>query len=59
MDGILKPAEAIGESLTVGLSLDVIENWNKKLDEITLDMVLKELNELSKNKNFVTGNLTN
>tara|TARA_B100000963_G_scaffold355481_1_gene373821 strand:+ start:1850 stop:3160 length:1311 start_codon:yes stop_codon:yes gene_type:complete len=59
MDGILKPAEIIGEALTIGLSLDDIENWNNKLDEINLEMVKKELKEFSKNRNFVTGNLKN
>jgi zinc protease len=59
MDGILKPAEIIGEALTIGLSLDEIENWNNKLDEINLEMVKKELKEFSENKNFVTGNLRN
>ena len=59
MDGILKPAEILGEALTIGLSLDDIENWNDKLDEINLEMVKKELKEFSKNRNFVTGNLKN
>ncbi|MAW98038.1 MAG: hypothetical protein CL571_04195, partial [Alphaproteobacteria bacterium] len=59
MDGILKPAEIIGEALTIGLSLDDIENWNDKLDKINLEMVKKELKEFSKNRNFVTGNLKN
>ena len=59
MDGILKPAEIIGEALTIGLELDDIENWNKKLDKITLDMVVRELKEFSNNKNFVTGSLKN
>ncbi len=59
MDGILKPAEVIGEALTVGLSLDEIENWNNNLDKITIDMVKKELEDLSKNRNFVTGSLKN
>ena len=59
MDGVLKPAEIIGEALTVGLNLNDIENWNNKLKKISLDMVKKELEELSRNKNFVTGNLKN
>ena len=59
MDGILKPAEIIGEALTIGLSLDDIENWNDKLDEINLEMVKQELKEFSKIRNFVTGNLKN
>ena len=59
MDGILKPAEIIGEALTVGLKLNDIENWNDKLKNINLEMVNKELKEFVKNKNFVTGNLKN
>ena len=59
MDGILKPAEIIGEALTIGLTINDIENWNYKLDEINLEMVKKELKEFSKNYNFVTGNLRN
>ena len=59
MDGILKPAEAIGEALTVGISLNDIEDWNKKLSEVNLLMVKKELKEFIKNKNFVTGSLRN
>ena len=59
MDGILKPAEIIGEALTVGLKLNDIENWNDRLKKINLEMVSKELKEFTKNKNFVTGNLKN
>ena len=59
MDGILKPAEAIGEALTVGISLNDIENWNKRLSEVNLKMVKKELEEFIQNKNFVTGSLKN
>ena len=59
MDGILKPAEAIGEAMTVGISLNDIENWNKKLSQVNLKMVKKELKEFIKNKNFVTGSLKN
>ncbi|MEE2694984.1 MAG: pitrilysin family protein [Pseudomonadota bacterium] len=58
-DGILKPAEIIGEALTVGLKLQDIEKWNNKLDDISLEMVKKELRKLSKNKNFVIGSLKN
>ena len=49
MDGILKPAEIIGEALTVGLKLNDIENWNDKLKNINLEMVNKELKEFVKN----------
>ena len=59
MDGILKPAEIIGEALTIGLKLKDIENWNEKLNKITIEMVVKELKEFSNNRNFVTGSLKN
>ena len=59
MDGILKPAEIIGEALTIGLKLKDIENWNEQLNKITVEMVVKELKEFSNNKNFVTGSLKN
>ncbi len=59
MDGILKPAEIIGEALTIGLKLRDIEDWNKKLEKIDLEMVKKELKEFSDNNNFVTGSLKN
>lgn len=59
MDGILKPAEIIGEALTLGLTLNDIENWNDKLKKIDLKLVKNELKKLSNNENFVTGNLTN
>ncbi len=59
MDGILKPAEIIGEALSVGLKLNEIEKWNNKLKKINIDMVRKELSEFSKNNNYVTGSLKN
>ena len=59
MDGILKPAEIIGEALSVGIKLDDIESWNENLGKITLKMVKKELQEFQKNKNYITGSLKN
>ena len=59
MDGILKPAEIIGEALSVGLKLNEIEKWNNKLKKINIDMVRKELSEFSRNNNYVTGSLKN
>ncbi len=59
MDGILKPAEIIGEALSVGLELNEIESWNDYLEKITLKMVKKELLNFQKNKNFITGSLKN
>ena len=54
-DSITEPAQILGEALSVGLSLDEIENWNDYLDEISIDDVNKELNSFLKNKDFVTG----
>ena len=59
LDGILKPAESIGEALSIGISLNDIENWNNKLNAISLKMIKKELKEFSLNKNYVTGSLKN
>jgi zinc protease len=58
-DGILNPAQAIGESLTIGLPLDDIENLNKKIEEITIFDVKNALKSFQKNKNFIIGGLKN
>ncbi len=59
MDGILKPSEIYGEALTVGLKLSDIENWNKNLDDITLELVKDEMLKFIENKNYVIGSLQN
>ena len=59
MDGILKPSEIYGEALTVGLKLSDIENWNKNLDDVTLELVKEEMLEFIENKNYVIGSLQN
>ena len=59
MDGILKPAEIIGEALSVGIKLDDLEKWNINLKKVNLDMVKKELKKFIQNKNYVTGSLKN
>ena len=59
MDGILKPSEIYGEALTVGLTLSEVENWNKNLDEITLELVKEEILKFIENKNYVIGSLKN
>jgi zinc protease len=59
VDGILRPAEIIGEALTIGLKLQDIEKWNNNLEEISLELVKEELRKLTKNKNFVIGSLKN
>ena len=59
MDGILKPAEIIGEALSVGIKLDDLEKLNIELKKVNLDMVKKELKKFIQNKNYVTGSLKN
>ena len=56
-DGILNPAQSIGESLTIGFSLDDIENLNKKINEITIFDVKDALKSFQENKNFIIGGL--
>ena len=59
MDGILKPAEIIGEALSTGLKLNEIENWNNNLDKVTLKDIKNSLEKFLNNKNFVLGGLKN
>jgi predicted Zn-dependent peptidase len=59
MDGILKPSEIYGETLTVGLTLSEVENWNKNLDDITIELVKEEMLKFIENKNYVIGSLQN
>ncbi len=58
-DGVLNPAQAIGESITIGFTLEDIENLNKKIDEVTIFDVMDELQKFQKNKNFIIGRLKN
>ena len=59
MDGVLKPAEIIGEALTVGLKLNDLEFWNDNLKDIDVEVVKKELRKFAESKNFVLGGLKN
>ena len=59
MDGILKPAEIIGEAISTGLKLNEIENWNNNLDKVTLEDIKDSLEKFLSNKNFVLGGLKN
>ena len=59
MDGIMKPAEIIGEALSVGLKINDIKNWNKKVDKLKIEDIKKALKAFLNNKNFVIGGLKN
>jgi zinc protease len=54
-DSVSKPAQIIGEALTIGMSLDEIENWNENLKNLTIKDVKAALRKFIKNKNYVTG----
>jgi len=43
--------------LTIGFSLDDIENLNKKINEITIFDVKDALKSFQENKNFIIGGL--
>ena len=58
-DGIINPAQSIGEAITIGLELDDIENINNTIEKISLESVIEALKNFRKNKNFVIGELIN
>ena len=55
----MKPAEIIGEALSVGLKINDIKNWNKKVDKLKIEDIKKALKAFLNNKNFVIGGLKN
>ena len=54
-DGIGQPAQIIGEALSVGISLENIENWDKLIEELTVKEINDALKVFLKNSNYVTG----
>jgi zinc protease len=58
-DGILNPAQAVGEAITIGIKLDDLENLNKELENVNYTDVIEALKKFRKNKNFVIGELKN
>ena len=58
-DGVLNPAQAVGEAITIGIKLDDLENLNKELDNVNYTDVIEALKKFRKNKNFVIGELKN
>ena len=54
-DSSFQPAQIIGEALTIGMSLDEIENWNENLKNLTIKDVKTALEKFLNNKNYVTG----
>ena len=58
-DGVLNPAQILGEALTIGLKLDEIESLNEKIENISLEDINRVLKNFRNNKNFVVGELKN
>ena len=58
-DGVLNPAQAVGEAITIGIKLDDLENLNKELDNVNYIDVIEALKKFRKNKNFAIGELKN
>ena len=58
-DGILNPAQIYGEALTIGMSLEDIKTWNKKIKKIEIEDVHKALKNFLNNQNYVIGELKN
>ena len=58
-DGILNPAQIYGEALTIGMSLEDIKTWNKKIKQIEIEDVHKALKNFLNNQNYVIGELKN
>ena len=54
-DSIGQPAQILGEALSIGLSIDEVLNWDRYIENLTIDDVMNELKVFIKNKNFVSG----
>ena len=57
LDGILNPAQIIGEAIKSGLKVEDVLNWNRVLKEISVADVQRALEEFQNNKNYVIGEL--
>ena len=47
-DGVLNPAQAVGEAITIGIKLDDLENLNKELDNVNYIDVIEALKKFRK-----------
>lgn len=54
-DGITKPAQIIGEALSIGLKLNEVEKWDSYLDDLSLSDVYLALEKFLENDEYVTG----
>ena len=58
-DGVLNPAQSVGEAITIGIQLDDLESLNNKIVNVSLQDVSTALKKFSNNNNFVIGELNN
>ena len=58
-DGVLNPAQSVGEAITIGIELDDLESLNNKIVNVSLQDVSTALKKFSNNNNFVIGELNN
>lgn len=54
-DSITQPAQIIGEAVTVGLTLNQIEDWDETIKDLKLEEVQNALKLFLENKDFVNG----
>ena len=58
-DGVLNPAQSVGEAITIGIQLDDLESLNNKIVNVSLQDVSTALKKFRNNNNFVIGELNN
>ena len=58
-DGVLNPAQSVGEAITIGIELDDLESLNNKIVNVSLQDVSTALKKFRNNNNFVIGELNN
>ena len=58
-DGVLNPAQSVGEAITIGIELDDLESLNNKIVNVSLQDVSTALRKFRNNNNFVIGELNN
>ena len=58
-DGVLNPAQSVGEAVTIGIQLDDLETLNNRIVNVSLQDVSAALKKFRSNNNAVIGELNN
>ena len=58
-DGVLNPAQSVGEAITIGIQLDDLETLNNRIVNVSLQDVSAALKKFRNNNNSVIGELIN